>query len=231
MSRNGLVHAYRNFHAAAATTGRLKRRASAPLLVNPSGAWFRSEKRLLIVGQETNGWGSPDGSIRTLHDFHLAADAVDVMLSAYTSFDFAAGYAHRNSAFWRAFRFVAEEHAALWTNLFRADMNGPVVLNCTADEQCHLLQSQSALFRQEVSELAPTTIIFMTGPRYDNALRTIYQGCALVPLWADVSEREVALVREDRLPVRSIRIYHPTYLQRARRWHLLVRLRAWLRDD
>jgi hypothetical protein len=145
--------------------------------------------------------------------------------------DFAAGYAHRNSAFWCAFRLVAEGHAALWTNLYRTDMNGPIVLNCTADEQCHLLQSQSALFRREVSELAPTTIIFMTGPRYDNALRTIYQGCALVPLWADVPEREVALVREDRLPMRSIRIYHPTYLQRSRRWHLLARLCAWLHDD
>jgi hypothetical protein len=49
------------------------------------------------------------------------------MLNAYKAFDFARTYQHRNSAFWRAFRYLEADVtespcSAMWTNLFKVDV-------------------------------------------------------------------------------------------------------------
>jgi hypothetical protein len=107
-----LEAAYLAYQIAARTLpNRLARRASAPLLLSPNLRWLRSRNRLLIVGQETNGWsaaphlqGDKLADLNSLHSFANSTDGVAVMVEAYRSFDFAREYKHRNSAFWRAFR-------------------------------------------------------------------------------------------------------------------------------
>ena len=228
MSEAGLLEAYRRFKDSAAVAPKLQRRASAPLLVRPGHRWFGASERLLIVGQETNGWSSTDGTLRSLEQFYERADGVETMLEAYSDFDFASSYRHRNSAFWRAFRLLTQNRVALWTNLFRTDVDGPVLLNCCASEQAELLKAQRALLREEVNELAPSVVLFLTGPRYDPALFSTFPEATIQPLWSDVPQREIAVITCSVLPIRTVRLYHPTYLQRSRRWHLLDRLQAWL---
>ena len=203
-------------------------RASAPLLLKPTNLWLLASRRVLIVGQETNGWCSSDGSINTLGDFKGRTDGVPVMQRAYEAFAFGENYRFRNSAFWRAFRILTEGSAGLWTNLFRADVSGPVLLNCSRSEQKLLLEQQEGLLQLEIQHLEPTALVFLTGPRYDSALARSLGEVRFRPLWRGVSEQSAALVYARTLEVPAIRLFHPTYLQRSRRWGMLIRAGEWL---
>jgi hypothetical protein len=237
MSRAGLVSAYHKFHSSIDLPKSLMRRASAPLLIQPSDKWFRAKKRLLIVGQETNGWsyqsksvGLP--SIANLSDFALSPHAVPSMLDAYLQFDFAATYRHRNSAFWRAFRQMATAaDSTLWTNLFKVDyMASSVMLNCSAKERNSILAAQVDLLRAEVKSLKPSIVIFFSGPRYDQALLAAFPDSTLEQAWKTHSAREVAFVSSKYLPIRTIRTFHPSGLQRSRKWNVIPRLASWISE-
>src|SRR5690606_29266308 len=69
----------------------LAERCSAPLLVSPPAEWFSDEPRLLLVGQETLGWGVGEGrggesAISRLPDFLAARDGVDRLMCGYEKF-------------------------------------------------------------------------------------------------------------------------------------------------
>lgn len=236
-----LHRAYEDYVAAAKTlpTG-LRKRASAPLLLSIREEWKIATSRLLIVGQETNGWTSvihtKPRQLRTLEDFCKSASGVAEMLHAYDSFDFAQTYSHRNSAFWRAFRHLEENVAetkseAMWTNLFRVDVGGSVVRGCNEDARNHLRRIQAGLLTTEVKVLNPTVVIFFSGPTYDQEIAHTFSGCRFEQVFPDRPEREIALVKSALLPVNSFRIYHPNYLQRSRRWSLIDRLAVHIRQS
>jgi len=217
----------------------LRRRASAPLLIAPHSKWSRCPTKLLIVGQETNGWGADPvskGSVRleTLDAFTSSSSGVASMVSAYKAFAFARTYRHRNSAFWRAFRYLEIEAAeapcsAMWTNLFKVDVSGSVVKNCQIKHRRLLRAAQAGLLAEEIRLLKPQIVIFFTGPNYDDELIDAFPDATLTPLSPGRDIREAALVHSKALPVCSIRTYHPTYLQRSRRWGLLEEVATAMR--
>jgi hypothetical protein len=227
-----LSFAYQAYHRAAAKLPKsLQARASAPLLISPHSKWPTCPTKLLIVGQETNGWRSnstSDGTLAldTLEEFASSPGGVSSMLSAYKAFDFARTYRNRNSAFWRAFRHlecnVAETPcSAMWTNLFKVDVSGSVVRNCKIKHRRLLRDAQSGLLAEEIRFLKPRIVVFFTGPHYDYELLDAFSDAALTPLLPNRDGRETALIHSAALPVCSIRTYHPTFLQRSRRWELL----------
>lgn len=218
----------------------LRKKASAPLLLSIREEWSVSANRLLIVGQETNGWTSAiktkPRQLKTLEHFCKSASGIAEMVHAYDSFDFAQTYSHRNSAFWRAFRHLEEniaeaKSAAMWTNLFRVDVGGSVVRGCD-DEACnHLRRVQAGLLKTEVKVLKPTVVIFFSGPTYDQEIAHAFSDSRFEQAFPDRPEREIAVVRSALLPVNSFRIYHPNYLQRSRRWSLIDRLAVHIRES
>src|ERR1700692_865918 len=128
--QSALTEIYRRFHASVRLPTRLARRASAPLLISPHPQWSESELKLLIVGQETNGWDyiadEADPSfkqIRNFHDFCACKEGVHCMLRGYERFLYERYCGARNSAFWRAFRMLSkvagEQQSVLWTNVFK----------------------------------------------------------------------------------------------------------------
>ena len=171
-----LRYAYKNYlEAARSLPIGLRRKASAPLLMSLRNGWGDSPNRLLIVGQETNGWSSSQDTRRvqlsTLDHFCSSNTGIEEMVNAYVTFDFA----NRNSAFWKAFRHlecnVAETHStAMWTNLFRVDVGGSVVRNCDKKTRCYLRKAQAGLLATEVKLLKPTVIVFFSGPTYDDEI-------------------------------------------------------------
>jgi hypothetical protein len=234
-----LERAYRKYQDATLRLPKsLGQKASAPLLLVPHRKWLRSKVKLLIVGQETLGWNftSETGSvitpsISTLHEFASAPDGMHSMFETYKSFKFAHSYRHRNSAFWRAFRYleqnIAAEHcAAMWTNLFKVDVGGSVMRNCTKKERSLLSEAQEGLLKTEIAALSPNVVIFFTGPDYDGELCNAFPDLSLRRLWRGVASREMASAHSESLPPCAFRTYHPSYLQRSRRWHLLKRLAA-----
>ncbi len=80
---------------------------------------------------------------------------------------------------------------------------------------------QAGLLAGEIRLLKPQIVIFFTGPHYDDELIDAFPDATLLSLLPRRDAREAALVHSAALPACSIRTYHPTYLQRSRRWMLL----------
>ncbi len=237
---------YRQFEVSARLPKRLSRRASAPLLVYPHHRWESSKVKLLVVGQETLRWeyepeddASSAGAIRTFKDFSCAADGVASMWSLYRSYDLGRRYPKMNSPFWRGFRELdaalnPEVDSALWTNVFKINVNGSVLRNCTVAEVAKIQKAQHGLLRHEIEILNPDVAVFFTGPSYDPAIRAEFPdlefhafewpGQNALPL------SNLAILRSSGLPFKTVRSYHPEYLQRSRQLDLISVISEWARS-
>ena len=103
--------------------------------------------------------------------------------------------------------------------------------NCTKRERCLLSEAQNGLLAAEIAALKPDVVIFFTGPHYDGELHNAFPDLDLGPLWRGIASREMASAHSKSLPPCAVRTYHPSYLQRSRRGHLLKRLARWIRDS
>ena len=86
-----------------------------------------------------------------------------------------------NSPFWRGFRAFdsavnRSRDAALWTNIFKVNVNGSVMENCRAAEISALKRLQKGLLREEIQILGPTSSCSFLGrgtmQRSDSSSRT-----------------------------------------------------------
>ena len=236
---------YREFHKTGVLPKRLARRASAPLLVCPHRRWLRAKTKVLIVGQETLTWGynpaelgTTRNQIKTYRDFTETEDAVGAMQELYRWYSLGRRYPKMNSAFWRGFRaFDAAINptpdSALWTNLFKVNVSGSVVANCTRAEIAKIHKAQQGLLRHEIDTLKPDVLVFFTGPRYDAALKAELGDVTFHPVEGLATHPEphpvahLARLEGPGLPARTLRSYHPEYLQRSRQFSLIQKLANW----
>jgi hypothetical protein len=194
--------------------------------------------KLLVVGQETLRWQyEPEGSsaasaIRCFKDFSTAADGVAAMWELYRWYGLGRRYPKLNSPFWRGFRALdaavnAERDSALWTNIFKVNVNGSVMGNCTKAEIARLQNAQLGLLRHEIDVLKPDVVVFFTGPRYDSAIQAEFGAVEFGSFDGSISPSRLALLRAPGLPVKTVRSYHPEYLQRSRQWGLISVIAEW----
>ena len=129
---------------------------SAPLVVAPGTAYAATKTRLMIVGQETLGWGE------NCDVGQPVGELVEVLEQWYRAFDLGAKY--RSTPFWNAadqlFRRLNPETASrsfIWSNLVKMDSGGrrppPVVdvNRATAAELERLPRVGPALARRIVA--------------------------------------------------------------------------------
>ena len=200
---------------------------SCPLLLHvDNGQWDNSKKRILLVGQENLGWD--DGKdFKTFAAFLSHPDSVLRMKGVYEGFNFGATYTR--SPFWKAYnqiRLVAEQnqsYSVLWTNLYRCCFNGGSVLKANMHQQQEMLQISREIFLDELKLLKPKAVIFTTGPYYDETIEQILQGEKIVDFSPEFNnQRSLAKIEHRDLPSgKSIRTYHPNYLQRSKKWELI----------
>ncbi len=237
---------YRSFHVSAKLPKGLSRRASAPLLVYPHERWASSGLRLLVVGQETLRWqyeplesGGTGSAIRTFGDFSAAANGVSAMWDLYRWYGLGRRYPKLNSPFWRGFRALdsavnAEPDSALWTNLFKVNVNGSVMENCSRAEIAKLHKAQQGLLQHEIAVLKPDAVVFFTGPRYDSAIKAEFDGVEFQLMEGlpgpTMPPSRLAWVRAPGLPAKTVRSYHPEYLQRSRQWNVISQIADWIRS-
>ena len=190
--------------------------ASQPFLVRVPDGYARARTPLMIVGQETYGWGIEDGrrleSIRELTDL-------------YADFDLGRGY--RASPFWRAAHTLNRnlndgepEASFLWTNLVRVD--------CDRRRPPRHLEEFVARLRwlnAEVELTAPRVVVFFTGPRYDDRMLEQFPGAKLENI-----SQSLARVRHSELPALTFRTYHPKYLALSKEWGVLDEIADASRD-
>lgn len=172
---------------------------SGPLLISVPSGYERAEVRLMIVGQQTNGWPSITVGLGEL-------------LRTYRDFDL--GRSYTASPFWQASHQLfggvnpeGPERAFLWSNLVRVDQH------CERPKpEIEEAVSKLGLLSVELQLLKPDAVVFFTGPHYDERLCRTFAGIAYRELAPDVDRLE-----HPDLPVKSFRTYHPRYLWQAKK--------------
>lgn len=192
---------------------------SCPLLVEVPLTYTQGAHRLLVVGQETNGWRGPLGK-RVQAAPGEIADPIAELLSAYRGFE--RGRYYRSTPFWRCAHQIqrllnlgSDPYGFLWSNLLKVDQGYDRPSRAVEDAILH-----HRLLPKEVELAAPSVVVFFTGPEYDEVLRKTFPGAALEPVPHE-KPRLLARVRHKALPQHSYRTYHPGYLVRARKRHVV----------
>ena len=101
--------------------------------------------------------------------------------------------------------------AVLWNNLIKIGK-----ANAKGEPSATTLNWQNRWFDVvsfEVNELNPNLVVFFTGPNYDRFIIRIFDDAEFQCINGK-PKRQLARVKSRRLPVDSIRTYHPNYLWR-----------------
>ncbi len=184
---------------------------SAPLVVELPPGYDTSRVRVMIVGQETFGWGE------SLDYNKKPEETLETLKFWYRDFDRGARY--RATPFWQAAGQIyaalnpgSDARAFIWSNLYKLDVGGrrPSAEREKEIDDAHLLQL-------EVAEWKPQVVVFFTGPQYDDRLLRCFPGATITPL-----SRALARVSHPDLPSASFRTYHPKYLRLSRQWATLT---------
>lgn len=175
-------------------------RLHGPFLISPSEAYCNAQRRLLIIGQQTNGW--------------CQSDDVDEQLRCYASFDL--GRRYYRSPFWRVFHkleraILGAEYIAAWGNLNRFDFDG----RRPPPEIEKRIATLDFLLVRELEILRPNICIWLVGPDFDQRLQAIFQGINIEPVdgW---TTRQCCKMKHPLLPERTFRTYHPNALRLLR---------------
>ena len=181
-----------------------------PLLVEVPDAYCKAKVKLMIVGQQTAGWGHP------------ADDSIRDLLGQYRGFELGR---RMSSPFWEAtyeiYNFLNPDgppQGFVWSNLIKVDVNKK-----RPSRELEELICSIGLLRHELSITEPDVVVFFTGPSYDARLRTTFPGvkCERVN---DFVNR----LSHDALPEKAFRSYHPGYLKRSKHWPVIDELKTLL---
>jgi hypothetical protein len=208
-----------------------------PMLVRKPDEWTNATHRVAYIGQETLGWswtqrdvaeygytwGYED--IETLHKFLEYDRSVEALIDGYGQFNFAARQPlSYRSPFWQYFRRLTaslgkkgDEVSAVFSNVIRCAANSEVgftLWSISEKDRARYLQWQKGLLQAELTELLPTLIVFLTGPYYDDYLRSEFDEISFEPL-GSFEPRVVSKLKSAMLTAPAYRTYHPGYLNRT----------------
>ena len=179
-----------------------------PLLIDVPDAYRSSTVKLMVVGQQTYGWGDPE-------------DGIDGLLAEYHRFDL--GKTYLKSPFWQAAHAVYESlnpagppRGFLWSNLIKVD-----VAQKRPPRLIEELISSTGLLQHELSITQPDVVVFFTGPRYDERLRATFPGVEYERI-NDFIDR----LSHDELPEQTFRSYHPRWLRQSGNWSVIEELKT-----
>lgn len=214
---------------------------SAPFIGGIPPEWDSASKRILLVGQETFGWGGGADLSDPVEQLSawVSSEDVDGLLRCFEDFDF--GQEYKSTPLWafhRRLAAAAAEHyrAVGWTNLVRVD-TGPMNrstrsswANLTFEELDLVCDWQIDLFRAEFQAIAPEVVVFVTGPHYDYVIKKMFGDVHFARGSELLTEREFARVVAPSLPLKSFRTYHPAYLRRRRRTDIEAQVKLAIID-
>ncbi len=185
---------------------------SKPLLLHIPDGYSMSSRKLMIVGQETVGWGED-----------LPWSVADLM-QGYADWDLGANYSA--SPFWVAAHRLYDRlnpqgppRAFLWNNLIKSSENGDRPSTAHEAAVCAM-----PILQREIALCQPDAIVFFTGPEYDGRLTETFPGVKYSPTLVAWPERTLATLSHPELPTQSFRTYHPNYLRKSKKEQVLADL-------
>ena len=195
---------------------------SNPYLIKALPAYRKAKKKVLFVGQETNGWESIKETFERYtnreYPYHQE-EVIEYLQWMYEDFRFQRKSDH--TPFWRVLRSFnqaitgeVDNDAFLNTQLVRFD------LNCSRPPYGieDLLQEEFNVLPYEVEVLEPNVVVFLTGPNYDSRIEKTFtkrHGTETNLKFMEVSGytiRQFARLEHPTLPFHTYRTYHPKYL-------------------
>lgn len=198
---------------------------SNPFLIKALPAYRKAKKKVLFVGQETNGWDSFEIALDRFNykDRQISRDEIIEYLQwMYEDLRFHRKWDH--TPFWKGVRRLykaicpgEEDDAFLNTQLVRFDLDRKRLPHHIEE----LLQLEYNVLPSEIAVLSPTVIVFVTGPYYDERLRQTFRNVGRLgdhmkfePINGMKENALVRIVHPD-VPYHTYRTYHPNYsLQR-----------------
>lgn len=179
-----------------------------PFLVVPTNEYCASERKIMIVGQETDSWGGE------VYDFP-EEQTPDNVMNVYDRFVNRGGY---NSPYWDFIREI-KDTAPSNTNFV---INNVVKIGKKSDVGCDdnintLTLQYFHLFQDELKILKPDMILFLTGPYYDHRIKAAFGEFKLDKVISELGTRKFAKIQfvDNEMPT-AYRCYHPAYLRRSR---------------
>ena len=179
-----------------------------PMLLSFDDLFFsQADKKIMICGQETWGWGGFGSSIN------------DCMKNYYGFFvdkGFYPGYG--KSAYWKAFRFFESQFISLfhgqkiqfiYQNLSKIGRNDGKT--GVSNDIRSLERKYFPVFKRELELLQPDMVLFLTGPNRDHDIQFHFPDAVFCQAGDEPNLRRRAWVSSPDLPPASLRLYHPSY--------------------
>lgn len=205
--------------------------AAFPFLIKATQHYIHAPRKIMICGQETQGWGGIDGTI-------LAPEVatVEMIQGIYDGFVnhrkkdgtiLKPGY---NSPYWNFnWRIMSSNPTAgfVFQNIVKVGKAYEAGCDDTIDALSH---QHFPVFLAELRILQPDLIIFLTGPNYDWRIRTVMgnfqkERLANSPLCFDRLTFDTA-----EFPP-ALRLYHPGYLQRNGKYaEMIAQVNAYIKQ-
>jgi hypothetical protein len=184
---------------------------SNPHFISVPESYTTIPTRILVVGQQTNGWGDRNLCGRS--------NALDALMTLYANFNL--GETYTASPFWQATvllnRLVnpaSPPRSFLWSNLVKLDQSGNRPIEELENQICQL-----GLLQKEIDITNPDVVVFFTGPDYDQRLKQSFPDS----VWEKMS-RFIVSLKHPNLPALAFRTYHPNYLRRSGNWKVIQKV-------
>lgn len=171
---------------------------AGPFLMSPNPDYFNSTNKLLIIGQETNGWS-----------YHI--DDIEKQLTTYEEFN--VGVEYYASPFWNITRKVEnvldnKPYSCAWTNLNKFDVDA----GRPYGEYESAISEIDDILLSEINILKPQFCLFYTGPSFDYRLRKIFQDIEFIEI-PNFAISQFCKLKHPDLPENSYRSHHPKSLR------------------
>ena len=186
------------------------------LCLSISDEYLSSEIKLMVFGQETNGW---EGAYSHADTFNNDIDRENWLKGIYDGF-FTSKYCFSYaSQFWNGVSKLVntiedrteKSVGLLWNNIVKIGKEGDK--GCPEDSILDWQKPALDFIIEEIKTAQPDIVIFFTGPNYDDRLQAVFSDIQFKSS-PTRSTRELSIVASDNLPLRSIRTYHPNFLWR-----------------
>lgn len=164
--------------------------------------------KILIVGQENDGWGFQNEAILSMYDTLDFLDSKDYNdMRPFFSFPYNFCKSINNLEDIKD----SKKTYFTWVNLREFSFNEAPKTSLGKEAQS-IIDNEFNILEEEIKIINPDIVLFLTGPNYDYYIKNQLKGVEFKTV-ENYQIGQFARVEHKSLPDNSFRIYHPLYLR------------------